>query len=35
MKAIAINGSPRKHGHTSLLIKEVFSVLNAEGIATE
>ena len=35
MKAIAINGSPRKHGNTSLLIKEVFSVLNAEGIATE
>jgi multimeric flavodoxin WrbA len=35
MKVIAFNGSPRKDGNTSLLINEVFSELEKEGIATE
>jgi len=35
MKVIGINGSPRKNGNTSLLIKEVFKVLEQEGIETE
>jgi multimeric flavodoxin WrbA len=35
MKVIAFNGSPRKDGNTALLIKEVFSELEKEGIATE
>ena len=35
MKAIAINGSPRKNGNTSQLIKMVFEELNKEGIETE
>lgn len=35
MKVLAINGSPRKHGNTSLLINHVFSALQAEGIETE
>jgi len=35
MKAIAINGSARKDGNTSLLIEEVFKVLRADGIETE
>ena len=35
MKVVAFNGSPRKEGNTSILIKEVFSELNKEGIATE
>jgi len=35
MKALAINCSPRKGGNTELLIKEVFKVLEKEGIDTE
>lgn len=35
MKVVAFNGSPRKDGNTSLLIREVFSELEKEGIATE
>jgi len=35
MKVIALNGSPRKDGNTSLLIKEVFTELENEGIETE
>ena len=35
MKVIAFNGSPRKDGNTSILIKEVFEPLKAEGIETE
>ena len=35
MKVIAINGSSRKNGNTSLMIGEVFRVLNSRGIETE
>ena len=35
MKVIGINGSARKDGNTSLLIKAVFAELEAEGIETE
>ena len=35
MKVIAINGSPRKNGNTSILIQTVFEDLNAQGIETE
>lgn len=35
MKAIAINGSPRKHGNTSILIDAVFKELQEQGIETE
>jgi multimeric flavodoxin WrbA len=35
MKVVAFNGSPRKDGNTSLLIREVFSELEKEGIETE
>jgi len=35
MKVIAFNGSARKDGNTAILIREVFSELNAEGIETE
>ena len=35
MKVIGINGSPRKNGNTSLLIKAVFHELQKEGIETE
>ena len=35
MKVLAINGSSRKDGNTALLIKHVFSALEAEGIQTE
>ncbi|THB68260.1 MAG: flavodoxin family protein, partial [Gammaproteobacteria bacterium] len=35
MKVIAINGSPRKNGNTSILISKVFSTLNESGIKTE
>lgn len=35
MKVIAINGSARKNGNTAILIREVFSELDAEGIGTE
>lgn len=35
MKVIAFNGSPHKDGNTSLLIQEVFTELEKEGIETE
>ena len=35
MKAIAINGSPRKNGNTSQLIKVVLKELSNEGVDTE
>lgn len=34
-KVVAFNASPRKNGNTSLMIKEVFKVLNQNGIETE
>ncbi|MGA2527492.1 MAG: flavodoxin family protein [Smithellaceae bacterium] len=35
MKVIGVNGSPRKNGNTSLLIKAVFQELKKEGFETE
>lgn len=35
MKVTAFNGSPRKNGNTSILIKKMFEVFNANGIETE
>ena len=35
MKVVAFNGSPRKDGNTTLLIKHVFTELQAAGIETE
>jgi multimeric flavodoxin WrbA len=35
MKVLGINCSPRKEGNTEILIKEVFSALEKEGIKTE
>ena len=35
MKVIAINGSPRKNGNTSILIQTVFEELKTQGIDTE
>jgi len=35
MKVIAFNGSARKNGNTAILIREVFSELQNEGIETE
>ncbi|WP_319480292.1 flavodoxin family protein [uncultured Draconibacterium sp.] len=35
MKVVAINGSPRRNGNTSLLIEETFKIFRAEGIETE
>lgn len=35
MKVIAFNGSARKDGNTAILIRNVFSELDAEGIPTE
>ncbi len=35
MNVIAINGSPRKDGNTSVLIKTVFEELEAQGIETK
>lgn len=35
MKILGINGSPHREGNTSLLIKEVFKPLEAEGFKTE
>ena len=35
MKVIAFNGSARKNGNTAILIKEVFSELQGQGIETE
>lgn len=35
MKVVAFNGSPRKDGNTSILIKHVLAELEKEGIQTE
>jgi multimeric flavodoxin WrbA len=35
MKVVAFNGSARKDGNTSILVKQVFAELEAEGIETE
>lgn len=35
MKVVAFNGSPRKEGNTSILLRRVLEVLEREGIATE
>ena len=35
MKVVAFNGSPRKDGNTTILIKHVFSELEKQGIETE
>lgn len=35
MNVVAFNGSPRKDGNTSLLIRHVLAALEEEGIATE
>jgi len=35
MNVIAINGSPRLHGNTEILIKEAFKAINEEGLETE
>lgn len=35
MKVVAFNGSPRKHGNTSILIGHVLAELRSEGIQTE
>jgi len=35
IKVVAFNGSPRSKGNTSLLIQEVFTVLEQNGIETE
>jgi len=35
MKVVAFNGSARKDGNTAILIRRVFSQLEAEGIETE
>jgi multimeric flavodoxin WrbA len=34
-KVVAFNGSPRKEGNTSILIRHIFDELENEGIATE
>jgi multimeric flavodoxin WrbA len=35
MKVVAFNGSPRKDGNTSILIKHVFKELEKQSIGTE
>jgi len=35
MKVVAFNGSPRKNGNTSILIRQVLSVMEDKGIETE
>ncbi len=35
MKAVAFNCSPRENGNTAAMIKDLFKVLEAEGIETE
>ena len=35
MKVVAFNGSPRKDGNTTILIKRVFNELEKESIGTE
>jgi len=34
MKVIGINGSPRKEGNTSIMLKKTLSILESEGIET-
>nr|WP_319570970.1 flavodoxin family protein [uncultured Draconibacterium sp.] len=35
MKVVAINGSPRRNGNTSILIEETFKIFRSEEIETE
>lgn len=35
MKVVAINGSPRKNGNTTIIIRKVFEELEKEGMETE
>ncbi len=35
MKALAINGSPRRNGNTALLLRTVLNELNARGVETD
>lgn len=35
MKVLAINGSPRRNGNTSILIDQAFEIFQSEGIETE
>jgi multimeric flavodoxin WrbA len=35
MKVVAFNGSPRKDGNTSILIRHVFEELRSQKIKTE
>jgi len=35
MKVVAFNGSPRRKGNTALLLNEMFSILEKDGIETE
>ncbi|MCL2146063.1 MAG: flavodoxin family protein, partial [Methanomassiliicoccaceae archaeon] len=35
MKVVGFNCSPRKDGNTAHMIKDMFKVLNSEGIETE
>ena len=35
LKVVAFNGSPRKNGNTSILIRQVLSVMEDKGIETE
>ena len=35
IKVVAFNGSPRRNGNTVILIKELFRILQTEGIQTE
>jgi multimeric flavodoxin WrbA len=35
MKVVAINGSPRKNGNTTIIIRKVFEEIEKEGIETE
>jgi multimeric flavodoxin WrbA len=35
MKIVAFNGSPRRKGNTEILIQEMFSIFEKEGIETE
>ena len=35
MKVVAFNGSPRKNGNTSILIRQLLSVMEDKGIETE
>ena len=35
MKVLIINGSPRANGNTSIALKEMIKVFDAEGVETE